>query len=134
MLRKRQEYVGTPLCDLPSFVGGLGLNFFPFNWGWPGVRLRIFTEGIWIGPSFLIFRLIVPVRTFRFDDLAEVQAIGSRFPFKGILFRSRSSAKWAIFGTPYKRREILNILSQFIQNVNVVPSRFNRLNPGSYNT
>ncbi len=118
------QYIGTLRSDITNFIGGVYLDSFPFLYGWPGVRLKIFSEGIWIGPSISIFRPFVPVRTIRFDDLAVAQAVGSFYLFRGILFISRSSGKRTMFATRFKHAEILGTLGQFITNLNTNPIRF----------
>src|ERR1700688_420256 len=117
--------VGAPLPDMPSFVGGLRLRLVFTNWGWPGARLTLCNEGVRIGPSWSIFRPIVPVRTFRYDDLSEVQAVGDFFAWWGIRFSSRSSGTWAIFWTisRARRMRILEILSTLASNVSSRPVR-----------
>ena len=86
-------------------------------------------EGVVIGPSWIVFRLFVPTRQFRYDDLAEAQAIGTRFGFKGIRFTSRSTGKWAIFWT-WSREQIFPILSNLTESVNDDPVKLNYINPG----
>lgn len=88
---RHEVKISSPLAAMPSFIGGLRLRFIFANWGWPGVRLTLFTEGVRIGPAWMIFRPFVPVGDFRYDDLSEVQAIGISKMFPGIRFGSRSS-------------------------------------------
>jgi hypothetical protein len=121
--------VGPPLEGNPGFVGGLRLRPIFANWGSPGVKLTLCEEGIRIGPISIILRALVPVQTFRYDDLAEVQAIGISKWVQGIRFTSRSSGRWAIFWT-FSRDQVLLTMSGFTDIVNDVPIRLNYWNPG----
>lgn len=104
------------------------LRFLFANWGWPGARLTLCVEGLVIGPSCGIFRPFVPSRSFLYDDLAEVQAIGTSRLLSGIRFVSRSSGKYAIFWT-FSRPAVLAQLRKHVE-VNELPAKFNYLSPG----
>lgn len=90
----KHDDVGSPLADSPTFVGGLLLRMFR---GSPAARLDLCSEGLRLGPSTWILRPLVPVRTFRYDDLGEVQATGDRGRSFGIRFTARSTGSQATF-------------------------------------
>jgi hypothetical protein len=98
------------------------------NFGWPGAKLTLFSEGMTIGPSGGLFRLFVPIRRFRYDDLAEVQAIGHSKLMSGVRFVSRSTGRYAIFWT-FSRPEVMTRLGDHVQ-VNESPIALNYLRPG----
>jgi hypothetical protein len=128
--RNVTEVVGPQRLDLPTFVGGLRLPFFFANFGWPGAMLTIHSDGVVVGPSYLIFVPFVPKRLFRFGD-SDIQAIGTMALSRGIRFSSRSSGRWAIFWcAPQARPQILDILGQLSMNLDPVLERLNFLSPG----
>ena len=129
----RSVTVGSPLPGVPSFVGGLRLPIVFLNFGWPSARLTLCNEGLRIGPSCFLFYPFCPRRSFKYDDLAEVQATGNnKLRILGIRFSSRLSGKWVIFWTfsSVKRAEILETLSTLTDSVNDVPIRLNYSAPG----
>ena len=128
--RNVTEVVGPQRMDLPTFVGGLRLPFFFANFGWPGSRLIIHSDGVVLGPSYLIFVPFVPKRLFRFSD-CDIQAVGTMILTQGIRFCSVSSGRWAVFWCPPKARpQILDILGRLSVNLNPVPERLNIFHPG----
>lgn len=90
----KRDDVGSPLAESPTFVGGLRVRMFR---GSPAARLVLCSEGLRLGPSTWILRPLVPVRTFRYDDLSEVQATGNRGHTFGIRFAARSTGDVATF-------------------------------------
>ena len=123
-MRKR-EIVGPIIKGLPLYVGGLRLPPILLNFGWPSTQLMICEEGVWLGPSFFVFSPFVPRRAFRYDDLAEVKAVGLSQPGIGIRFRSQSSGSWAVFWVTRRaiRDSILENLEPYCNCVNQVPVR-----------
>ena len=93
---------------------------FLLNFGWPQARLTFYTEGIKLGPSCFLF-FYTPRRSFRYDDLAEVQAIGSSILALGIRFTKRESGEWVIIWA-VSRRSRTRILELLDQRTSVVKS------------
>ena len=120
--------IGQSLQDEPSFIGGLRLRNVFANFGWPGARLTLCRDGLTIGPSWAVFRPFVPTRQFRYDDLAEVQAIGHSTLMSGIRFVSRSTGKYAVFWT-FSRPKVMARLREHTK-VNDSPVSLNYLRPG----
>ena len=118
----KHDDVGSPLADSPTFVGGLLLRMFR---GYPAARLDLCSEGLRLGPSTWLLRPLVPVRTFRYDDLREVQATGNRGHTFGIRFAARSTGDVATF---YSWREedrtaILDALEELGVTITRTPER-----------
>jgi hypothetical protein len=124
--------LGRPVEGNPTYLGGLRLRNVFLNFGWPGARLVLLDEGVWMGPSTGLFRPFVPVRRFRFDEPCEIQAIGSSWITSGIRFHSLATDRWAIFWAwPARRAEILKQLALLTDRINPEPERLtNYLNPG----
>jgi hypothetical protein len=120
--------IGDHLDGEPSFIGGLRLPNVFLNFGWPGARLTLRSDGVVIGPSWAVFRPFVPSHRFRYDDLAEVQAVGQSKITCGIRFVSRSTGKYAIFWT-FSRPKVLGRLREHVQ-VNESPVRLDYFHPG----
>ena len=99
----------------------------------PLVSLTLFSEGLSMeaNESRHLLRHAVPVWQARYDDLAEVQAVG-KMPLiaTGIRFRTASTGEWAVFWTSDRPR-VLQALSAHGLDVKTEPIRFRYTDPGN---
>jgi hypothetical protein len=120
--------LGEPIPNSPTYVGGVRYTRVPFDFGWPCARLVVLDQGVWIGPSALVFRLFVPVRRFSFEE-SDIQPIGRSSWFAGIRFHSRESGYWMVFWT-WRRNEILREIQSLTSGVTSEPIPVNFFRPG----
>ena len=124
-MRHPRLNLGQEQAELATHVGGVRLPFALANFGWPQARLTMFSEGFRIGPSCFLF-FYVPRRSYRYEDLTEVQAVGNSILNLGIRFRTRRTEEWVIFWSinRARRAELLNNFEQHVPAVNVAPLPF----------
>jgi hypothetical protein len=122
--------IGQAIPSSPTYIGGVRFTKIPFDFGWPAARLVVCEQGVWIGPSALIFRLFIPAKQFRFDD-SDIQSIGRTSLNAGIRFHSRETGRWVIFWSWGRRRgEILKELQSLTGGVSAKPIPLNFFRPG----
>ena len=135
--RSRWSPSGRRVADLgqgagtaDSFVGGMRIGWYTATR--PLVRLTLFSEGLSMeaSESRRLMRRSVPVWQARYDDLAEVQAVG-KTPLiaTGIRFRTASTGEWAVFWTS-ERPRVFQALSAHGVDVKAEPIRFRYTDPG----
>jgi hypothetical protein len=72
----------------------------------------------------------VPTWEIRYDDLAEVQAVGKTPLFStGVRFRAASTNEWIVFWT-FNRPKVLQAISNHGVQVNSLPIRVRYTDPG----
>lgn len=106
-----------------SFVGGVRFGFTGIgNRTWPMARLTLLREGVRIGPSVPWLSVLVPVWEARYEDLGEVQAVGTSRLTTSVRFISRDG-RWAIFGTLERPRVLSSLTARGVA-VGSDPVRF----------
>jgi hypothetical protein len=65
---------GKPLA---SYIGGMRRGYTGLaSWSHPLVKLAIYDDGVALGPSASVLKMLVPVWRARFDDISVADAIG----------------------------------------------------------
>src|SRR5664280_1118756 len=128
---RRVADLGQGAGSAESFVGGMRIGWYTATR--PLVSLTLFSEGLSMeaNKSRHLLRHAVPVWQARYDDLAEVQAVG-KVPLiaTGSRFRTASTGEWAVFWTS-ERPRVLQALSAHGVDVKAEPIRFRYTDPGS---
>lgn len=108
----------------------VGPFFCSLSATWPLVRLSLLAEGIRLESSVRFLRFVVPIWEARYDELAEVQAVG-RIPLftTGIRFRTETADEWIVYWTP-ERSTVMRALAAHGVKINTDPVRLHFLNPG----
>jgi hypothetical protein len=94
----------------------------------PLVRLELLADGLRIKPSPNFLKSFIPVWEAHYDELADVQAVGTVPLFTGIRLRTATS-DWVIFWT-LKRPDVLRAIGTHGVTVHAEPTRFHFLDPG----
>jgi hypothetical protein len=111
-----------------SYLGGM--RFGGYNATWPFVRLHIFRRGLRLQSSTRLLRGLIPTWAARFDEIKEVQAIGSiKWVTTGIRFRTGEHSDWIVFWTIHRGR-VLESLREMGLNVETRPVRLHFWNAG----
>ncbi len=64
-----------------SYIGGMRRGFTGIgNWTYPLVRLRIYEDGLELGPSVPILKALVPIWRARFEDISVAESVGGGQP------------------------------------------------------
>jgi hypothetical protein len=104
-------------------LGGLtGLNT-------PLVALTLFDSYLRLEPRYGLLRFTAPTWEARYDEIAEVQAVGFGGLSSGIRVFTQYG-DWAVFSTR-QRPEVLSAIANMKVPVNSSPISFNWKNPGS---
>jgi len=107
-----------------SFIGGMNWGGFINYWNitTPFARLEIFSNGIRVGPSFRMFRPMLPLWEARFDELQSVVLLQAIFG-QGVRFRTNDDDKWIIFWYQ-SPQTILEVLRELGVPTNPDPQRY----------
>lgn len=71
-----------------SFVGGMRSGKLA-NWGWPLVRLSIYSSGVELGPSLRWLKFWVPYWQVDLSEITASEALGRTRLTAGVRFRTR---------------------------------------------
>jgi hypothetical protein len=127
---RRAASLGEGAGGAESFTGGMRIGWYTATQ--PLVTLTLYAEGLSMeaGGSRGWLRRAVPVWQARYDELADVQAVGTTPPIAtGIRFRTASTGEWAVFWTA-ERPRVLQALSAHGVVVRDEPIRFRYTDPG----
>jgi hypothetical protein len=121
------------------------------NWTYPLVRLRFYEDGLELGPSVRILKVIVPIWRVRFQEISVAEALGGPQPdsavgFGRLAFPFSFVARWEIMSRGVRiktfddrfaifwcmpRDQVLAGLQRQSVNVDLQPQRFHFFSPRS---